>query len=88
MLKKSPGVHNLTFVVDNIKEVISAMEKEGVGPLVSFPLDWGKLLGPENVKENVPPVHMVNTMDILGFHIELSERPTDKEFKILFMDYK
>ena len=88
MLKKSPGAHKLTFVVDNIKEVLRALEKEGVGPLFSFPLDWGNLIGPEYVKENLPPVHMVNTMDTLGFHIELYERPTDGELKIYYRDYR
>jgi len=75
MLKKGPGVHNLTFVVDNIKEMISAMEKEGVGPLFSFPLDWGKLIGPENVNPDVQPVYMMDTMSKIGFHLELSELP-------------
>lgn len=75
MLKKGPGVHNLTFTVNNMEEALSAMEKEGVKPLFSFPLDWAKLLGPENVRPNVPPVYMMDTMSRIGFHLELSESP-------------
>jgi len=72
---KGPGVHNLTFVVESMEEALKALESEGVSPLFSFPLDWGKLVGPDNLKPNVPPVYMMNTMDKIGFHLELSESP-------------
>ncbi len=72
---KGPSVHNLTFVVESMEEALKALESEGVSPLFSFPLDWAKLVGPENLKPNVPPVYMMNTMDKIGFHLELSESP-------------
>ena len=59
----------------------------GLGDVVlEFPLAWEDLIGPENVKPDVPPVHMVNTMDILGFHLELGEKPTDKPLDFLYAD--
>jgi len=82
-----PGVHNITFIVDDMDETMQSIEKAGAQDLFAFPLDWGKLIGPENVKPNIRPVHMVNTMDIVGFHLELSERPSEKELDILYTDY-
>jgi catechol 2,3-dioxygenase-like lactoylglutathione lyase family enzyme len=84
--ERGASVHNITFIVENMEKTMTAIEKAGAADLLTFPLDWGKLIGPENVKENVPPVHMVNTMDILGFHLELSERPTDKKVHFLYTD--
>ncbi|MBW2087247.1 MAG: VOC family protein, partial [Deltaproteobacteria bacterium] len=81
---KGPGVHNITFIVNNMDETIKAIESQGAQDLFTFPLDWGQLVGSENVKPNVPPVHMVNTMEKLGFHLELGERPTDKEINFLY----
>jgi len=85
---RGASVHNITFIVENMDKTMKAIEKAGAKDLLTFPLDWGKLIGPEKVRENVPPVHMVNTMDILGFHLELSERPSDSEISILYTDYK
>ena len=81
---KGPGVHNITFVVEDMNQTMNAIQKAGAEDLFTFPLDWGLVLGPENVKENVPPVHMVNTMDLLGFHLELGERPVDDMGEFLF----
>ncbi|MBW2324642.1 MAG: VOC family protein [Deltaproteobacteria bacterium] len=81
---KGPGVHNITFIVENMDETMKAIESEGVLDLFEFPLGWGQLIGAENVKPDVPPVHMVNTMDKLGFHLELGEKPTDKEVDFLY----
>ena len=83
---KGPGVHNITFVVKDMNETMNRIESAGAKDLFTFPLDWGKLIGQEKVKPNVAPVHMVNTMDILGFHLELGERPTDEPLDFLNVD--
>lgn len=83
---KGPGVHNLTFVVPEMNETMRNIEAAGAKDLFTFPLDWGRLVGPENLKPDVPPVHMVNAMDIVGFHIELGERPSDKPLDFLYVD--
>lgn len=85
---KGPGVHNITFVVESMDQTMAAIEEAGARDLFAFPLSWGELLGQENVRPNLPPVHMVNTKELLGFHLELSERPTDKELDILYIDYR
>jgi catechol 2,3-dioxygenase-like lactoylglutathione lyase family enzyme len=74
--KKGPGVHNLTFQVDNVLETASTLAREGAPTLFTLPLDWVKLLGPDNVRENVPPVHMVGSEEIVGFRLELYENPS------------
>jgi catechol 2,3-dioxygenase-like lactoylglutathione lyase family enzyme len=80
---KGPGVHNLTFVVEDLRSVEEAMRRKGIEPLFTFPLDWGQLVGAENVRPGVPEVRMMNTMETLGFHLELGERPTDGEITFL-----
>ena len=47
---KGPGVHNLTFVVDDIEKTVEALEQEKISTVLEFPLDWGELIGPENVR--------------------------------------
>jgi hypothetical protein len=83
---KGPGVHNITFVVPDMNQTMQRIEAAGGKDLFTFPLDWGRLVGPENVKPDVPPVHMVSAMDIVGFHIELGEKPTDKPLNFLYVD--
>ena len=73
--KKGPGVHNLTFQVDNLLETSEILAKEGAPTLFTMPLNWEKLVGPDNVRENVPPVHMVGSEEIVGFRLELYENP-------------
>lgn len=69
------GVHNLTFLVDDIEETVQELGRKGVSPLLSFPLDWGRLAGPENVRRNARPVYMMDTREKIGFHLELTETP-------------
>ena len=83
-----PGVHNITFIVDSMDDTMSAIEAAGAKDLFTFPLNWGDLIGEENVKPDVAPVHMVDTMALLGFHLELGERPSDKKLDILYIDYR
>jgi len=71
--QKGPGVHNLTFIVKNIKEAKKALEKEGAKVLLEFALDWPTLLGAKNARPDVPPVAMVGSEEIVGFRLELSE---------------
>ncbi len=77
--EKGPGVHNLTFTVANMDEAIAALEKEGARVLLKFPLDWAKMqsLLPEGVTlpPNPAPVHMVDTLEQVGFRLELGESP-------------
>jgi len=73
--KKGPGVHNLTFQVDNVLETSEILAKEGAPTLFTLPLNWEKLVGPDNVRENVPPVYMVGSEEIVGFRLELYEDP-------------
>ncbi|MFW9943190.1 MAG: VOC family protein [Candidatus Thorarchaeota archaeon] len=72
-------VHNITFVVDDLDDVVEKFKKEGIEPLFTFPLQWKKLN--ENMKSKIKPVHMMNTLDQLGFHMEFGEIPTEEERK-------
>lgn len=79
--EKGPGVHNLTFVVKDVKEAAKAFRQEGVKTLIKFPVDWSQLIDPEDLRPNVPPVHMIGGEEIVGFRFELAESPI-KENKI------
>lgn len=81
-----PGVHNITFLVDDMDACMEAINQAGAEDLFTFDLDWGDLLGKQNVRSQIPPVHMVNTMKILGFHLELSERPAENLTDLLFKE--
>jgi catechol 2,3-dioxygenase-like lactoylglutathione lyase family enzyme len=86
--KNGTYVHNITFVVDDLDDVVEKFKKEGIEPLFTFPLQWEKLN--ENIKSKIKPVHMMNTMEKLGFHMEFGEIPSEKERKafsdLLFID--
>jgi len=81
--EKGAGVHNLTFLVDNIDEAVKALEQEGAPVLFSFPLDWSQMAksfppGTE-LKKNIPPVHMIGGHEKVGFRFELAESPTGRD---------
>jgi methylmalonyl-CoA/ethylmalonyl-CoA epimerase len=84
--EKGPGVHNLTFTVDNIEETVKALEKEGAPVLFSFPLDWSqvaKLLPPDTtIKPDMPPVYMVGAEEKVGFKFELAESPLGRDISL------
>ena len=84
--KKGPGVHNITFVVDNMDQTMKRARAAGAEDLFVFSPDWAQFIGPDNVKEDVPPVHMVNTIDLLGFHLELWENPGKRPLDFLFVN--
>ena len=88
-LKRSgPGVHNITFLVDDIKKTIQDFKDEGIVPIISFPLEWENLVGKENFNPNSRKVHIFNTMSTLGFHLELFERPSFKTPEFMYTDVK
>lgn len=84
--EKGPGVHNLTFIVDNIDEAVKTLENEGAPVLLKFPLDWAqmaKFLPPGvTIRKNVPPVHMIGGEDKVGFRFELAESVTDGDIPL------
>jgi len=77
--KNGAYVHNITFIVDDLDEVVGKFKNEGIEPLFTFPLQWEKLN--ENMKSKTKPVHMMKTLDHLGFHLELGELPSKDERK-------
>jgi len=87
--KKGPGVHNLTFTVENMDETVSALEKEGAPVLLKFPLDWSRMaeLLPPGVamKPNPAPIHMIDTSEKVGFRLELGETPVGPDTPMMDM---
>ncbi|MFW9866413.1 MAG: hypothetical protein ACFFEN_09995 [Candidatus Thorarchaeota archaeon] len=88
--KNGTYVHNITFVVNDVDEVVSKFKKEGIDPLFSFQVAWEKL--DETMKAKRKPVYMMNTLDVLGFHMEFGEVISDEDrvalSKFLFIDLK
>lgn len=83
--EKGPGVHNLTFTVENMEEAVSALEKEGAPVLLKFPINWERLaeiISPDvTLGAEPPPVHMIGSEEKVGFRIELGENPTGRGFQ-------
>jgi catechol 2,3-dioxygenase-like lactoylglutathione lyase family enzyme len=77
--EKGAGVHNLTFLVDDLPAAVRALDKEGARVLLEMPFDWPGLFGPENVRPDVPPVTMIGSEEMVGFRLELAESPVKGE---------
>jgi len=73
--KKGPGVHNITFMVKDVKGAARAFRQEGIKTLIKFPVNWSEFIESEELRDNIPPVHMIGGEDIVGFRFELSESP-------------
>ncbi|MFX0081208.1 MAG: VOC family protein [Candidatus Hodarchaeota archaeon] len=86
--KNGVYVHNITFVVDDLDDVVEKFKNEGIEPLFTFNPPWERLN--ENMKSKTKPVYMMNILDKLGFHMELGEVPTEEERKtfsdLLYID--
>lgn len=76
---KGPGVHSLAYCVENIKEAVEELEKEGkTVPLLS--MDEEKERFPtEFLNPKIKTDYIMNTMENIGFHLELGEKPSDIE---------
>ncbi|KKK40393.1 hypothetical protein LCGC14_0901700 [marine sediment metagenome] len=80
LLNKGPGVHNLTFIVEDIKDVIKEMEKQdGIDVLFTFDLEWEKFIASDYTNPNGKTIYMMDTMEKIGFHLGLSEKPGRSE---------
>ena len=67
--KNSSYVHNLNWSVENIKETVRIFKKEGSPRIFKQ-----RLGGPESV-----PFYMYDTLNILGYHLENGQAPTNDE---------
>jgi hypothetical protein len=80
---KGSGAHHLTFIVDNIEKQIEIMEKQGgIVPLSTVNIEWEKIYSSEKINQKAKTLYIMDTMDIIGFHLALSESPTLKEANI------
>ncbi|NVM31469.1 MAG: VOC family protein [Candidatus Helarchaeota archaeon] len=75
---KGPGVHNLTFGLENVNEAVKELEKEGIVPLFTFELEWGNLIPSAFLNPDAKTVYMMDSMERLGFHLEFAENPFKK----------
>lgn len=71
MSRNGTYVHNITFIVDDVDDVVNKFKKEGIEPIFTFNVAWEKL--DESMKAKRKPVHMMNSLDVLGFHMEFGE---------------
>jgi catechol 2,3-dioxygenase-like lactoylglutathione lyase family enzyme len=85
---KGPGVYSLAFGVENIKETVEMLEKEGgIAPLLSIDMEEEKF-PVEFLNPKIKSEYIMNTMEILGFNLELGEKSSDIELtspKTLFV---
>lgn len=86
--KSGPGVHNVTFLVNNIEKIVETFNNNGIPHQISFPLEWENLVGNDDFNPKSRTVHIFNTMETLGFHLELFEKPSLRNFDYLFTDLR
>ncbi|MHA1915586.1 MAG: VOC family protein [Promethearchaeota archaeon] len=80
---KGPGIHHLTFYVDNIEEVLEIIEKEeGITPFSTINIDLEKIFPSDQVNEKAKTIYLMDTMEKIGFHLAFSEYPTKKELNL------
>jgi catechol 2,3-dioxygenase-like lactoylglutathione lyase family enzyme len=70
-----PGIHNITYQVDNIQEAIAALAAEGCPLQSQLPIDLKLLLGDNTPTPSEPNACMIDTKNILGFRLELFHKP-------------
>ena len=80
---KGPGIFSLAFCVENIKKTVETLEKKGgIIPLYSMDgeeQDYVKLIPSEFLNPTIKTAYMMNSMEKLGFHLELAEKPMNEE---------
>lgn len=80
---KGPGIHHLTFYVDNIEETIEILEKEaGITPFSIINIDLEKIYPPNQINEKAKKIYIIDTLGMFGFHLAFSEYPTKKELNL------
>jgi catechol 2,3-dioxygenase-like lactoylglutathione lyase family enzyme len=83
MANKGPGIHHLTYYVENIEETLDILEKVGgVTPLSTINIDLEKLYPSEYVNETAKTIYIMDTLGKIGFHLAFSEYPTKKELNL------
>lgn len=75
MQEKGSGIHHLTYTVDNIKTTVKEMEKEGIVPLSTIDIEWENLIKSDFTNPNASKLYIMNTMEKIGFHLALIEKP-------------
>jgi hypothetical protein len=79
---KGPGVYSLAFCVENVEETVEKLKKEGgIVPLYSIEgeEDYVKLIPSEFLNPKIKTKYMINSMEKIGFHLELGEKPLNSE---------
>ncbi len=76
MQEKGPGIHHLTYTVENIKATVEEMEQElGIIPLSTIDIEWENLIQSDFTNPNARTIYIMNTMEKIGFHLALTEKP-------------
>lgn len=76
---KGPGIHSLAYCVENVKESVGELEREGeIVPLLSMDEEEGNFPS-EFLNPKIKTQYIMNTMEKIGFHLELGEKPSDME---------
>lgn len=74
--EKGPSVHNLTFLVDDLENALKVLEQEGAPSIWSVGLEKHRVFG-DQAKGDLP-VHMMDTLDKVGFRFEMAEMPREE----------
>lgn len=70
-------VHNVTWLVQNMAETYYAYRGLGFDDLMDTAIPFGLLFGDHNVPSTLSRAHIMNSIETLGFGIELTENFAD-----------
>ena len=76
---KGPGVFSLAFAVENTKQAISMLKKEGIVPIISSGSqnEIYQEIPYEFLNQDIKTEVIMDTMDLTGFHLEFGEKPLE-----------
>ena len=76
MKQKGSGIHHLSYRVDDIDAAIETVTGEGgIKTLFTYDVAWEDLIGSDYTNPKARTVYVMDTMDLIGFHLALSEVP-------------
>jgi len=91
--QKGSGIHHLTYTVNDIDTAIETVTGSGrIDTLFTYDMDWEALIGSDYTNPKAKTIHVMDTMDKLGFHLEDGQAPADKgkggTMNWLFTDFR
>ncbi|MFP6663860.1 MAG: hypothetical protein VCC00_06665 [Deltaproteobacteria bacterium] len=78
-----PGMHNLTFLVRSMGDMMTALAAAKIDVPLQGQIPWDLVIDAADVRPDLDVFCIAATADTFGFHLELTEKWTEKKLGIL-----